>query len=374
MTHVKTALIVGGGIGGMSVAITLRNLGIQVTMIDLDPQWRVYGAGITITGPTLRAFKALGILSEVIAHAYTGSGIQVCDVNGKPLHVVPTPVIADEDVPGSGGIMRPFLHQLLSKRTLQLGTEVRLGITVKTITHSDDAVEVIFSDGSSGRYDLLVGADGVYSRIRDLLFPTAPKPVYTGQCVWRIVAPRPSMIDRRHFFLGGPCKAGLTPVSKDQMYMFLLETTPKRGILSEKELVTELCRLMEIYGGILSDIRNSLGPASQIVLRPLEGFLLPRPWQKGRCILIGDAAHPTTPQLASGAGLAVEDALVLAAELAKSSTLEEALAGFMSRRYERCRLVVENSLEIGRREQMRAPIDAQTNLVERSLQALAQPI
>ena len=156
--------------------------------------------------------------------------------------------------------------------------------------------------------------------------------------------------------------------------MFLLETTPKRGILSENELVTELCRLMEIYGGILSDIRNSLGPASQIVLRPLEGFLLPRPWEKGRCILIGDAAHPTTPQLASGAGLAVEDALVLAAELAKSSTLEEALAGFMSRRYERCRLVVENSLEIGRREQMRAPIDAQTNLVEHSLQALAQPI
>lgn len=374
MTQVKTALIVGGGIGGMSAAITLRKLGIKVDLIDLDPQWRVYGAGITITGPTLRAFKALGILPDVVAHAYTGSGIQVCDVNGKHLHLVPTPVIADEDVPGSGGIMRPLLHQLLSRRTLGLGTQVRLGITVDAITHADDAVEVKFSDGSSGRYDLLVGADGVFSRVRDLLFPSAPKPMYTGQCVWRIVAPRPPAIDRRHFFLGGPCKVGLTPVSRDQMYMFLLETTPKRGVLSDADLVIELRRLLESYGGILSDIRNSLGPASQVVLRPLEGFLLPRPWQKGRCILIGDAAHPTTPQLASGAGMAAEDALVLAAELKASSSTEEALSGFMSRRYERCRLVVENSLEIGRLEQMRAPIGTQTMLVEQSLQTLAQPI
>jgi 2-polyprenyl-6-methoxyphenol hydroxylase-like FAD-dependent oxidoreductase len=91
-------------------------------------------------------------------------------------------------------------------------------------------------------------------------------------------------------------------------------------------------------------------------------------------ILIGDAAHPTTPQLASGAGMAVEDALVLTEELLEHETVAAAFSGFMERRYERCRLVVENSLEIGRREQAREPMERQAELVEQSLQILAQPI
>lgn len=371
---IQRALIVGGGIGGMSMAITLRKLGIAVELIDLDPQWRVYGAGITITGATLRAFKSLGILEAVMAKAYTGEGIQVCDVNGKPLHLVPTPPAVDSDTPGCGGIMRPVLHKILSEKTLALGANVRLGLTVYDIDSHSDGVRVRLSDGSEERYDMLVGADGVNSRVRALLFPDAPKPQYTGQCVWRIVAPRPASITRRHFFLGGPGKVGITPVSNEQMYLFYLETTEKRAPMPDILLPRELRRLLNGYGGILAELRESLSIDSQVVLRPLEGFLLPRPWQKGNAILIGDAAHPTTPQLASGAGLAVEDALVLGEEIARHDTVEHAFANFMERRYERCRLVVENSLEIGRREQARAPAEVQTGIVEQSLQLLAQPI
>jgi len=371
---IQRALVVGGGVGGMSTAITLRKLGISVDLIDLDPQWRVYGAGITITGATLRAFKALGILDAVAERAYTGDGIQVCDVNGNPLHLVPTPAAVGEDTPGCGGIMRPILHKILSDETLKLGTQVRLGLTVDGINSDAEGVDVRFSDGSTGRYDLLVGADGVFSRVRTLLFPDAPRPRYTGQCVWRIVAPRPASITRRHFFLGGPAKVGLTPVSDDEMYMFYLETTEKRTPLPDEQLPQELRRLMSGYGGILAELRDNLGPQSRVVLRPLEGFLLPRPWQKGKAILIGDAAHPTTPQLASGAGLAVEDALVLGEELAHGISVDETLVRFMDRRYERCRVVVEDSLEIRRREQECAPAEVQTRIVQESLQVLAQPI
>lgn len=371
---IARALVVGGGIGGMATAITLRRLGIAVDLIDLDPQWRVYGAGITITGATLRAFKALGILGPVVAQAYTGEGIQVCNVAGDPLHVVPTPVQADADVPGCGGIMRPLLHRLLSALTLELGTAVRLGLTVDRIDSHAEAAEVHFSNGEQGRYDLVVGADGLNSRVRSLLWPEAPSPQYTGQCVWRLVAPRPAAITRRHFFLGGPVKVGLTPVSRELMYLFLLETTPRRPVLGDAELAAELDRLLQGYGGVLAGIRRGIGPGSSIVLRPLEGFLLPKPWQRGRAILIGDAAHPTTPQLASGAGMAVEDALVLGEEIARDVALDVSFERFMARRYERCRLVVENSLEIGRREQARAPIEQQTRLVEESLRVLAAPI
>lgn len=368
------ALIVGGGIAGMSSAITLRKQGITVDLIDLDPQWRVYGAGISITGPTLRAFKALGILEQVRAEAFTGDGIQVCDVRGAKSHIVPTPIVADGDVPGSGGIMRPLLHRILSSRTVDCGTNVRLGITVTALIPEADGVTAAFSDGSSGTYDFVVGADGVFSGVRKLLFPEAPGPKYSGQCVWRVTVPRPASVERRMFFLGGPLKVGLTPVSRDEMYMFVLETVDRRAPIPEALLHVELKRLLESYGGVLSDVRESLGPSHEVVLRPLEGFLLPLPWEKGRVLLIGDAAHPTTPQLASGAGMAVEDALVLGEEIAGCDSVEQAFAGFMARRYERCRLVVENSLEIGRREQAREPLQRQAELVEQSLRILAEPI
>lgn len=373
MAMLNKVLVVGGGIGGMSAAITLRRLGVQVDLVDLDPGWRVYGAGITITGATLRAFKALGILDEVLAQAYAGEGIQICDRDGRPLRIVPTPA-AEAGVPGCGGIMRPLLHSILSQRTLASEVSVRLGMTVDHLDSDAAGIDVRFSDGAEARYDLVIGADGVFSRVRQLLFPDAPRPQYTGQCVWRIVAHRPPAMDRRHFFLGGPVKVGLTPVSKDQMYLFLLETTARRPVLDEPMLASELARLLEGYGGPLAEILDRRVAGTPIVLRPLEGFLLPKPWHAGRVLLIGDATHPTTPQLASGAGMAIEDALVLGDVLRDAGTVEGALSAFIARRYERCRLVVENSLEIGRREQRRAPIEEQTQLVEESLRVLAEPI
>jgi 2-polyprenyl-6-methoxyphenol hydroxylase-like FAD-dependent oxidoreductase len=224
----RRALIVGGGIAGMSTAITLGKIGVAVDLIDLDPQWRVYGAGISITGPTLRAFGALGILDAVRREGFTGDGIQVCDAQGQPSHVVPTPIVADGDVPGSGGIMRPVLHRILSEKTLASGAQVRLGLTVDALHSDAEGVTALMSDGTSHRYDLVVGADGVFSKVRRLLFPEAPGPVYTGQCVWRVTVPRQPEVVRRMFFLGGPVKVGLTPVSRDEMYMFVLETGPKR--------------------------------------------------------------------------------------------------------------------------------------------------
>jgi 2-polyprenyl-6-methoxyphenol hydroxylase-like FAD-dependent oxidoreductase len=367
-------LIVGGGIGGMSSAIVLRRLGMHVDVIDIDPQWRVYGAGITITGPTLRAFKMLGIYDAVMAEAYGGNGIRICSVAGEVLRELETPIPVDADVPGSGGIMRPLLHRILSAKTLQSGAEVRLGLSVESLQQSADHVEVAFTDGTSGSYDFVIGADGLFSRTRTLIFPTAPVPEYVGQYIWRVTVPRPPVIDRRHYFLGGPVKVGLNPVSRDEMYMFVLQSAPAKVKLDDSVLVAELKRMLAPYGGPVARVRDSLDEKAHIIARPLEAFLLPSPWYAGRVMLIGDAAHPTTPQLASGAGMAVEDALVLAAEMERGGSVPDAFQAMMARRYERCRMVVVNSLEIGRREREGAPPESQTELVERSLKVLAQPI
>lgn len=369
-------LVVGGGIAGMSAAMALRRAGHAIHLIDLDPQWRVYGAGITITGPTLRALQALGVLEEVRRHAYTGSGIRVCDTQGRAIVHIDTPVVGGSDVPGSGGIMRPVLHQILSSHTRAAGVIVELGRTIESLLEDVEGVEVVFDHGQRARYDLVIGADGVFSRVRRLLLPSAPPPTYTGQGAWRVTVPRPPEIDCRHFFLGGPVKLGLSPVSRDEMYMFVLERSDTR-LRREGDLHRPLCALIEDYGGVIARVRSQLDARSAIVFRPLEGFLLPAPWHTtiARTLLIGDAAHPTTPQLASGAGMAVEDALVLAEELGRSGwDVPHALHAFMARRWERCRLVVENSLELGRLEQRGAPVEQQTALVQQSLRVLSEPI
>jgi 2-polyprenyl-6-methoxyphenol hydroxylase-like FAD-dependent oxidoreductase len=371
---IRKALVVGGGIAGMATAIMLRRNGVPVDLIDLDPEWRVYGAGITITGPTLRAFAALGILDRVMTDAHTAEGVQVCAVDGSPVSVIDTPAPAGSNAPGSGGIMRPALHKILSGDVLAAGANVRLGITVDAIEHGASAEHVRFSDGTAGDYDLVVGADGLYSHLRSLLFPNAPGAQFTGQACWRLMTKRLPNIHRRHYYLGGPVKAGLTPVSRTEMYMFVLENVPENGRVDPATFPAKLRALLAPYGGALAEVRERIDADSSIVYRPLETVLLPAPWFVGRTVVIGDAAHATTPQLASGAGMAVEDGLVLADELQRASTVEEGLRHFMSRRYDRCRLVVENSVQLGRYEVARAPIEAQTALVQASLAKLAEAI
>lgn len=367
-------LIVGGGVGGMSAAIALGRIGARVDLIDNNLHWGALGAGITITGPTLRAFRELGVLEEIMALAYTGTGIRICDVQGRTLELLDTPMPPGLDVPGCGGVSRPALHDILARHVKAAGTSVRLGLTVDGFEERAEGVDVAFSDGSRGVYDLVLGADGVNSRVRSIIMPGAPAPEYAGQYAWRVTVPRPAEVDRRTYFLGGPVKVGLTPTSAHDMYMFVLEKSPR--VKREAHALREpLQRLLESYGGIIATIRDGLSDTDNINFRPLEGFVLPAPWYRGRVLLLGDSAHPTTPQLASGAGMAVEDALVLAGELERARfEVAAALPAYMARRAARCRLIVEGSMEISRLEQARAPVAAQTAVVQRVLAELTAPI
>ena len=220
----------------------------------------------------------------------------------------------------------------------------------------------------------MIGADGIRSGLRELLFPRAPKPSLTGQACWRLMTRRPASIDRRHFFLGGTVKCGLTPVSPEGMYLFCLEHVPANPWRDPAQQPELLRGLLAQYGGVVAEVREEIGPRSAIVYRPLEAHVLPGDWFSGRALLIGDAAHASTPQLASGAGMAAEDGIVVAEELVRSDDVPAAFHAFMRRRAERCRMVVENSMQIGRLEIAGAPPAEQTAIVARSLQALAAPI
>ena len=369
-------LIIGGGFSGMSAAIELRRQGHAVDLVEIDAGWRNYGAGISLGGATLRAFRRLGILDAFLAQGHAADGVRLCLPHGPQVAELPTPRLAGADVPGGGGILRPVLARILADATRASGADIRLGCTFTRFVQDADGVDVEFTDGQCRRYDLVIGADGLYSKVRAALLPQAPQPVYSGQAVWRAVLPRLPGIDTATMWMGPHVKPGVNPVSKTEMYLFVTEPRPTNDHVDPASFVDRLRGLLEGFAApALQEIRAQIGAQSQIVFRPLEGLLVPRPWSLGRIVLIGDTVHATTPHLASGACIGVEDALVLAEELARGAQgVPAALAAFEARRWERCRMVVENSLRLGEIEVAGGDKDEHAHIMRNSLMALAEPI
>lgn len=375
MSAVKSVLIVGGGCAGTCAAIQLRKLGIAVDLVERNPDWGSYGAGISISGPSLRALDTIGVLPQVLAKGRGTDGLDLFTPDGKLLASLPTPRLGGSNIPGQAGIMRPVLSSILEEATRQAGTRIRLGSSITTITQSPDGVEVLFEDGSKGRYDLLVGADGLFSRVRQLVLPNAPAPRYSGQAVWRAVLRTPPEVQRVCMFMGPRTKVGFNPVSAEEMYMFVTEDRPTNDRLDPAELEPQLSRLLAPFPArVIRDVRASLGSDARIVFRPLEGLLVPLPWVVGRVVLIGDAVHATTPHLASGAGIGFEDAIVLAEEIGRAGDAASALQAFQNRRWDRCRMVVQNSGRLGEIEMTGGSQEEHAQLMQQTMAALAQPI
>lgn len=368
-------LIIGGGFSGMAAAIELRKRGQQVDLVEIDPGWRSYGAGISLGGATLRAFRQLGILDPFLQVGHASDGVELLAPNGATLALLPTPRIAGADVPGGGAIMRPVLARLLAEATRASGTQVFLGSTFTEIRQDAEGVDVRFTDGSQRRYDLVIGADGLYSKVRQAVFPQAPTPRYSGQAVWRAVLPRPDSVDHAMMWVGPKIKVGVNPVSQTEMYLFVTEDREHNTHVPPADFHRLLDALLAPFSApLIQQLRSLLTPESQIVFRPLEGLLMPRPWHQGRVVLIGDTVHATTPHLASGACIGIEDALVLAQELEPGDGLDAALQRFENRRWERCRMVVENSGRLGEIEITGGDKAEHARIMRDSLMSLAEPV
>jgi 2-polyprenyl-6-methoxyphenol hydroxylase-like FAD-dependent oxidoreductase len=374
-TAAQRILIIGGGFSGMAAAIQLRKQGADVDLVEIDPGWRSYGAGISLGGATLRAFRELGILDTFLSEGYAADGVNLCLPHGPQVATVPTPRLAGEGVPGGGAIMRPVLARIMADATRASGTNVHLGCTFTQIEQDAEGVDVSFTDGQRRRYDLVIGADGLYSKTRQTVFPDAPTPQYSGQAVWRAVLPRPPEIETITMWMGPKIKPGVNPVSKTEMYLFVTEPRPTNDQVDPATFVDQLRGLLADFPApVLRAIREQIGPDSQIVYRPLESLLVPQPWFQNRVVLIGDAVHATTPHLASGACIGIEDALVLAEEIGRNVNAQQALAAFSERRWERCRMVVENSARLGEIEITGGDKEEHGRIMRESMVALAQPI
>lgn len=370
---IASALIVGGGIGGMAAAISLARRGVAVTLIDLDPDWRVYGAGITITGPTLRAYRHLGLIDRIKAEGAVTNASRVRLFDGTVLRVLEEPEI-EEGLPATGGIMRPVLHRIMQDAVRRENIPVRLGLTVTSLETVGEAVDVTFSDGTTGQFDLVIGADSVSSTVRDLAFAHMGPAQPTGQGCWRISIRKPPEQDMGEFYFGAAAPCGITICGSDAVYLFLLtEHVERERFMDEEELFTAMKAHLAPFGGNAGWIRDNMTRADWINYRPLAAVIQPKPWFNGRVVLLGDAVHATTPHLASGAGMAVESGIVLAEELARADTVEAGLLGYQERRFDRCKDVVDSSVAIGQLQLAHGRPDQIAGLIEGALMRLNQP-
>jgi 2-polyprenyl-6-methoxyphenol hydroxylase-like FAD-dependent oxidoreductase len=375
MTAASNILIVGGGISGMTLALGLKRAGIDAEIVEINPQWSVLGVGIALGGPALRAFRMVGVLDQCVGKGFGYSYFKACDAGGKVTGTVELPRLNGPDYPATIGIMRQALHSALQDAVAAAEVPVRLGVSVASLKQEDDRVSVQFTDGSSGRYDLVVGADGANSKIRDLAFGPDNKPQYTGQVVWRATVSRPAEVQARYAFFGPRNKAGFNPVSEKEMYVFLVQNMPEFVRLSDDQLPEVMRELLVGYTGPVAAAREEINDPNHIVYRPITSHILPAPWHRGRVLLIGDAAHTTTPHMAAGAGIAVEDSVVLLMLLESEESLPVALEKFMTRRFERCRMVIDNSFMLGEWEKNPdLPGADPVGVMEKSFKLLAQPI
>ncbi|MEJ6009848.1 FAD-dependent oxidoreductase [Novosphingobium aquae] len=368
----KDVLIIGGGIGGLSSAIALGQHGHRVTVIERDPEWSVYGVGITQQANVVRAVADLGIRDDYLAAGFGFDAVEIYAPNGTRVARVPSPRLA-EGYPPNLGMGRPALHDLLARRTQAVGAEVRLGVTADRITDTGAAVDVDFSNGTSGTYDFVVGADGVYSQTRAAILPDSETPEFTGQGVWRYNFPRDPEVDCLRAF-NGPTGIGLVPMNPDVMYMFVTTPEPGNPRYPHEELAAAMRAKLAGTAPYITSLAEQITDNDGVVYRPLEGMMVRGPWHKGRVVLLGDAVHATTPHLGQGGGMAIEDSIVLAEEVDAHADIEQAFAAYRQRRFDRCDYIVSTSLAICFGQIGRGPPVDMTKVTREMFEVTAQPI
>lgn len=343
MAAVSKVLVVGGGVGGLTAATALGQRGIAVELVELQASWTVYGVGIIQPNNTLRAMDRIGLARACADAGAPFAGWQIFDKAGRLLAEEPAPTTAAPEFPAVNGITRPQLHQILVDAAVNAGVTASLGVTVETLEQDADSVDVVFTDGRRGRYDLVIAADGVNSVMRRRLFGEAYEPKFTGQGVWRYNLPRPAGMAFGGIYFGHASKVGLVPLSPALMYMFLVTAEPDNPWRDGAGLADAMRERLAEYSGHLGDLAKLITDPAGVVYKPMQNVMLPAPWHRGRVVVIGDAAHATTPHLAQGAAMAIEDAVLLGELMARDDALEPLLAEFMARRFERAKYVVETS-------------------------------
>jgi 2-polyprenyl-6-methoxyphenol hydroxylase-like FAD-dependent oxidoreductase len=290
----------------------------------------------------MRVLRALGLAAGVENAGTVVRRWQFCDQHGN--------LLSETDLDTVWGDAGPCIGIERSKLQRALLTGIadipcRLGTAVASVVQDESGVLVGFSDGSTGHYDLVVGADGLRSTVRALaLTPAVPSDL--GAMNWRSIAPvHPVGVTGLQMHLGDGCTFGLVPMGSGRTYGFAYVIEPRFHDPLEGRL-ERLRSRFATFGGRVQAYLASLERDDQVICSAMEWMRLDR-WHTGRVALVGDAAHASSPMMGQGGCMAMEDAGVLAEELRASATVEDALARYVTRRKPRVEWVQRQSMAVG---------------------------
>ncbi len=368
----KRILVVGGGIGGLTAATALAQKNFDITVIEQSDGSGVEGVGISQQANVVRALAGLGLAEDYLAAGFAYDAVEIYAPDGTLVARTPSRSLI-EGHPASMGIPRRALLRVLSDAATRAGATIRRSTTATSLADDGRQVRVTLCDGSEPTFDVCIGADGIYSQTRRRLFPDAPRPTFTGQSVWRYNLERPEGFGALHVY-NGATGVGLVPMSQDEIYLYATMPEPGNPDFPTDGLAARMRERLSGCAPAIREIARHITDDARVVYRPLEAIFLEGPWHKRRIALLGDAVHATTPHLGQGGGMAIEDAVVLAEELARHDQPEVAFKAYRDRRFERCKYVAEKSLEICRGQLGQGPLVDNAKAGAEMNALLAEPI
>jgi 2-polyprenyl-6-methoxyphenol hydroxylase-like FAD-dependent oxidoreductase len=321
-------LIVGGGLAGLTLAVALKGSAHEIELVERTGSWTAAGSGIGIGPNAMFALRAIGVGSDSIAAA--GFPFDQWEIYGSHdlLHRYDFSAAAAHFGSKAVAIHRAALQAILLDAAA--GTRIRLGTSPIAISPERGSVHVALSDGSEDRFDLVVGADGLNSSVRSLVFGEIPV-TYSGHTSFRCVVQRSPGLDCLVEIWDDRKRVGMAPINDHQSYCYATLAAPPCRSIDAGEGFDLFKREFRNLGGHFPHIYKYVTRPDQLIRTDLTE-VVNRHWAREHVILIGDAAHAMTPELGQGGAMAIEDAVLLANHLRQNRTCEQALEATIEER------------------------------------------
>jgi 2-polyprenyl-6-methoxyphenol hydroxylase-like FAD-dependent oxidoreductase len=354
--------IIGGGIGGLTTAIALQQKGFSVKIYEAAPVIHEVGAGLWVAANAINIFERLGIADEIKKAGNQLESSMLADHNGKPMSKVDFKKIINSYGNGTTTIHRAKLQAILMSH-VEKG-DIEIGKRLKKIENAQNTVDVgnpdtfgkgpikvYFEDSTTSESDILIGADGIHSQVREHLFGNIPLR-FSNQTCWRGIA-KMRLADTKNgaelWGTKGGLRSSYAQINDEEVYWYITKKEKEGTKIAPSEVKKYLIDLvLEFQSDIRKVIQNTDNQA--IIQNDLSDLTPLNSWHKGNIVLMGDAAHASTPNLGQGACQAIEDAYVLADCLAiaplKAGSASEAFLRYERLRMEKANFVIKTSLQI----------------------------
>lgn len=340
----NTFIIIGAGIAGLSTAIALKNIGIESTVVEASDTIRPVGAGLSLAANAMSALDHLRLSEEVISKGRKLDFFHLLDKRGNVIKSVDSKLSQHQAPVKNFTIHRADLHQVLLSKID--GESILTGKRSVSMSKTAEGFKISMEDGSTLTAPYLIIAEGIHSPLRKMLAPES-RLRYAGYTCWRGIASNRLQIDTTSETWGKEGRFGIVPLADNQLYWFACVNSTRQNERMRNYTLNDLAVHFRDFHQPIAEIIKST-PAENLIwgdicdIEPLQKFAF------GNAVLIGDAAHATTPNMGQGACMALEDAVVLANCLKKNSKVSDAFKSFEQKRIMRTHMIVNSSWRLGK--------------------------